>query len=61
MTFRALTEVCRGLSLFAVYRHCKGDKITAEAAVIYADVLGIPRSELRPDLWAPRPEDAPHA
>lgn len=55
MTYRALTETCRGLSLFAVYSHCRGDKITAEAAVIYADVLGIPRSALRPDLWPPEP------
>ena len=28
-------------------------KVTAEQAMKYERVLGIPRSELRPDLWPP--------
>ena len=51
LTFRKLASIC-GYSLNAVYRHCNV-KIPAEAAVHYATCLGIPRSELRPDLWPP--------
>lgn len=53
LTYRALTEACKGRSLFAVYNHCNCSKIPAESAVLYADALGILRSELRPDLWPP--------
>lgn len=53
LTYRALTDACKGRSLFAVYNHCNCDRIPAESAVLYADSLGIPRSELRPDLWPP--------
>ncbi len=53
LTYRELTEACGGRSLNAVYRHCKGDKIAAESAVVYSRNLGIPLSELRPDLWPP--------
>lgn len=53
LTFRELTEACGGRSLNAVYRHCKGAKIAAESAIIYSQNLGIPLSELRPDLWPP--------
>lgn len=64
LTYRELTRLCGGLSLNAVYRHCKGRTITAESAVIYAEALRIPRSALRPDLWPPeenrpRPHDGP--
>lgn len=56
LTYRALTDACKGRSLFAVYQHCNCDRIPAESAVLYADSLGIPRSELRPDLW-PSPQE----
>ena len=36
----------------ALYQHCQGKRtISAESAVRYHDTLGIPLSELRPDLW----------
>ena len=53
LTFRQLAMACGGRSLNAVYRHCKGEKIAAESALLYSRALGIPRSELRPDLWPP--------
>lgn len=53
MTFRKLTEACGEMSLYAVYRHCRGQKIPGESAIIYSKKLGIPLSELRPDLWPP--------
>lgn len=54
MTYRDLAHACGGeRSLYAVYRHCKSARIPAESAMVYAKKLGIPRSELRPDLWPP--------
>ena len=54
MTYRDLAHACGGeRSLYAVYRHCKSAHIPAESAMVYAKRLGIPRSELRPDLWPP--------
>lgn len=53
LTFRELAAACRSRGLNAVYRHCKAGKIPAEAAAEYSEALGIPRSELRPDLWPP--------
>ena len=53
MTFRELASACSSRGLNAVYRHCKADKIPAEAAAEYSEAFGIPRSELRPDLWPP--------
>lgn len=47
-----------------VWRHFSGKrKITAEYALRYHKALGIPLSELRPDLWPPEPEkdDTPPA
>ena len=45
LTYRELTEAC--------------DKIAAESAVVYSRNLGIPLSELRPDLWPPDPAAGP--
>ncbi len=59
LTYRELTKVCGGRSLNAVYRHCKGDKIAAESAVVYSRNLGIPLSDLRPDLWPPEEVPCP--
>lgn len=53
MTFRDMASACGTRGLNAVYRHCKAVKIPAEAAAEYSKAFGIPRSELRPDLWAP--------
>ncbi len=56
LTFRQLAMACGGRSLNAVYRHCKGEKIAAESALLYSRALGIPLCELRPDLWPPEAE-----
>lgn len=38
----------------AVFNHCSGQRsISAESAKRYSQALGIPLSELRPDLWPP--------
>ena len=53
MTFRTLAARS-GISVFAVFSHCKGNKkLTAESALKYNRALGIPLSDLRPDLWPP--------
>lgn len=55
LTFRELAGVCGVRGLNAVYRHCKGEKIPAEAALLYHQVLGIPLCELLPEnLWPPK-------
>lgn len=37
-----------------VWRHASGKRnVSPEAALRYERTLGIPRSELRPDLWPP--------
>lgn len=59
MTFRKLAEACEELSLYAVYRHCRGQKISGESAIIYSKKLGIPLSSLRPDLWPPATPNTP--
>ena len=42
----------KGLNYGSVYSHYSGYRtVTAEAALVYERVLGIPRWELRPDLW----------
>ena len=44
----------RGMPYQSVYRQYHGTrKPSGEYAIIYERVLGIPRSELRPDLWPP--------
>ena len=36
----------------SLHQHCQGRRtISAESAVRYHNTLGIPLSELRPDLW----------
>ena len=43
-----------GLPYTTLWQHYTGRrKITAEQAMKYERVLGIPRSELRPDIWPP--------
>lgn len=44
----------RGMPYQSVYRQYHGARRpSGEYAIIYEQVLGIPRSELRPDLWPP--------
>ena len=43
-----------GFKYSTVYRHALDQKrISAESAMVYHRVLGIPLHELRPDLWPP--------
>jgi len=50
LTFEALAaKARRGTSL--VWKHCKKKRIPADAVPGYEERLGIPRWQLRPDLW----------
>lgn len=43
-----------GIPYCTVWQQCKGMRpVGPHAALRYEAVLGIPRSELRPDLWPP--------
>jgi plasmid maintenance system antidote protein VapI len=54
LSFAALGKVA-GYPRPTVWRHCQpGVVITAEAAFRYARALGVPISELRPDLTLPQ-------
>lgn len=52
-----------------IYKQYNGDRnIGVRSVLLYERLLGIPRSELRPDLWPPatpntptEPEEAHHA
>lgn len=48
-------------NIFKQYRGLRG--VGPQSAILYEEVLGIPRSELRPDLWPPTatPATAPSA
>ena len=44
----------RGMPYQSVYRQYRGQrKPSGEYAMLYERLLGIPRSEIRPDLWPP--------
>lgn len=48
-----------GLPYQSVYKQYHGArKLSGDYALLYEKKLGIPRSELRPDLWPPEPEKA---
>ena len=52
-SYRKIAKQC-GISVSNVYAHCTGQRtISAEMAVRYHTVFGIPLCELRPDLWPP--------
>ena len=55
LTLRALAAKTGITSLGTLFRHCRGANISAEIAVRYHNALGIPLSDLRPDLWPPEP------
>lgn len=45
-----------GIRYDTIWKHCQGMRgVSAKMAVRYEAKLGIPRSELRPDLWPPEP------
>ena len=51
-----------GIPYVTIAQHVRGARaISAALAIKYERPLGIPRSELRPDLWPPdpSPEDSP--
>lgn len=49
-----------GFPYTTVWRHAVSQRaISPEAAIVYEKTLGIPRSELRPDLWPPEDRQAP--
>lgn len=50
LSMRAASRL--GIPYLTIVQHCNGSrKISAESAIRYARSLGIPLSELRPDLW----------
>jgi hypothetical protein len=50
LTCSALARLV-GYNRSAVWKHCFAKTIPAEAAIRYANALGIPFSDLRPDLF----------
>ena len=51
-----MTEASKkGIPLSTITKHCNGMRELGLKAVLrYETLLGIPRSELRPDLWPPQ-------
>ena len=48
-----------GIPYDTIAKHCQGKRtIGVKAALRYEKVLGIPRWELRPDLWEPPTTEA---
>lgn len=46
----------RGMPYQSVYRQYHGQrKPSGEYALLYEKFLGIPRNEIRPDIWPPEP------
>jgi hypothetical protein len=61
LTFEALGDLAGVRPRGSVYRHCKATRIPGDAALLYHAKLGIPLSDLRPDLWpAPPAATAQH-
>ena len=43
-----------GVPFHNIYKQYKGERgVGPNSALLYERILGIPRSELRPDLWPP--------
>jgi hypothetical protein len=58
LTYDELAVLAGGAKA-SVWRHCSADRIPGEASFVYHRTLGIPLSELRPDLYGdkrPRPD-----
>lgn len=59
LTLKKLASIVGWQSSATVCQHLSGArKITAEAALKYSHALGIPLSDLRPDLWPPAAENS---
>ena len=44
----------RGVPYHNIFKQYKGERgVGVKSALLYEAVLGIPRSELRPDIWPP--------
>ncbi len=56
LTFPMLASLTGTPSWGTVFKHCHGARISAESAMRYHKTLGIPLSDLRPDLWPPEEE-----
>ncbi len=61
LTLRALAAKTGITSLGTLFRHCRGESLSAEMALRYHKTLGIPLSDLRPDLWPPEEEESHEA
>lgn len=52
----------KGVPYHALYKQYAGLRtVGVRCALLYESVLGIPRSELRPDIWPPSQTLAPEA
>lgn len=52
----------RGVPYHNLIKQYKGTRsVGPKAAILYEKVLGIPRSELRPDLWPPEETGQEHS
>ena len=52
--FTPKEAVKRGMPVQSVYKQFKGERVpSGEFAILYEQILGIPRWEIRPDLWSP--------
>lgn len=48
----------RGVPYHNIYKQYHGERnVGPKAAILYEQILGIPKSELRPDLWPPAREE----
>jgi hypothetical protein len=48
-----------GMPYMSVYKQYRGERNpSGNFALIYERILGIPRSEIRPDLWPPKDSPA---
>ncbi len=62
LTYRTMAERVEGQPFVTVFYHCRGFRqISAESALKYHKALGIPLSDLRPDLWPPEKEGSNEA
>ena len=58
LTFEAIAQTV-ALAKPTVWRHCAGDPISGESALLYHTKLGRPLEALRPDIYAPDPTTEP--
>lgn len=53
LTYQALADLAGFSSRAVVFEHCRAGKIPGGAALVYHAKLGIPLTDLRPDLFGP--------